>query len=166
MIIWFIGLSGSGKTYLSDLLYEKIKLIKKNTFLMDGDNFREAMGHDLGYTREDRYKNGWRIASFSKMLNAQNINVIVPILSIFHEHQSYLQKNTKNYIQIYVKSDINEIEKRDVKGVYKKDKNVVGRDIFFPEPINSNYVFDNKFCEKKAQYFIDNLFGDIQIYLD
>ena len=166
MIIWLIGLSGSGKSYLADLLYQRVKLYKKNTFLMDGDSFREAMDNDLGYTLEDRYKNGWQLVRFSQMLNDQSINVIAPVLSIFHEHQTYLQRTIMHYRQIYVKSELHTIETKDVKGIYKNMKNIAGKDIQFPEPINSDYVFNNEFSPEKASDFVEKIIEDTMSVLD
>jgi adenylylsulfate kinase-like enzyme len=161
MIIWFIGLSGSGKSYLAKLLYKKIKESCRNTVLLDGDSFREAMHNDLGYTLEDREINGSRILNFSKLLNSQGINVIVPILSIFPQHQKNLRETISNYRQIFIKSFIYEVEKRDVKNIYKSCEPIVGKNIPFVEPLNSDYIFNNTFQPKDAEDFISLVFEEI-----
>ena len=76
MIIWLIGISGSGKTTIGKLVYKKLNKKIKNIIYLDGDEFRYLMGNDLGYKSIDRDKNAERLIKFIKFLSNQKINVI------------------------------------------------------------------------------------------
>ena len=144
MVIWIIGLSGSGKTYTSVLLNNIFK--KKNkTIIVDGDEFRKYISYDLKYTLKDRKKNSQRIQNFSKYLESKGFLVIVPILSIFREHQIKNRKLFDDYYQIFINTDLNKLKQRNNKNIYSKTKNVVGKDIKFMKPLRSDYIFKNNF---------------------
>ena len=147
MVIWLIGLSGSGKTYIAKKIYNKLKN-KNNIFWIDGDDFRKNISYDLKYTLKDRKKNSKRIQDFSKYLEEQTIVVIVSILSIFHEHQNENRKIYKKYVQIFVDGDEEKIIKRNNKEIYSRKKNVVGKDIKFIKPIKSDITIKNDFTRK------------------
>jgi len=149
MILWLIGMSGSGKTALGRYIYKKLKPECKNLLFLDGDIFREILGNDLGHTIEDRKRNADRITKFCKYLDSEGINVIFAVLSLFHESQRWNRENIKNYYEVYIKSDFDTLVKRDAKGIYKKAlngeiKHVVGVDIDFPPPANPDMVIVNK----------------------
>ena len=83
MIIWLIGMSGSGKTEIGKRLYRAIKKDHINSVFIDGDVIRKMNNNDLGHTIEDRKKNSDRISSLCKFLDDQDIHVVCSILSIF-----------------------------------------------------------------------------------
>lgn len=141
MVIWIIGLSGSGKSFLADKLKKKIK----NSIIVDGDQVRKYLTSDLGYNKIDRKKNSLMIQKLCRFLEEQKFNVICPILSIFPEHQKKNRKIFKKYIQIYLKSSVKELRYRSKKIVYNLKKNVVGKDIKFPSPHKSHFIFKNKY---------------------
>lgn len=148
MVIWIIGLSGSGKSTLGHKIFKKVKRFKDNIIIIDGDEFRKVMNNDLGYSLNDRKINAQRIARFCKFFDNQGIHVICPILSIFPEIRAWNRKNIKDYYEIFIETDIETLKKRDSKGIYKKYKNkkiknVVGLDIKFPLPRNSDLVIKN-----------------------
>ncbi len=148
MVIWIIGLSGSGKSTLGHKIFKKVKRFKDNIIIIDGDEFRKVMNNDLGYSLNDRKINAQRIARFCKFCDNQGIHVICPILSIFPEIRAWNRKNIKHYYEIFIETDIETLKKRDSKGIYKKYKNkkiknVVGLDIKFPLPRNSDLVIKN-----------------------
>ena len=139
MVLWLIGMSGSGKTELGRYIYNKLKPENKNLLFLDGDILREITNNDLGHTIEDRKKNADRITRLCKYMDSQGINVIFAVLSLFHESQEWNRKNIPNYREVYIESDLEDLIKRDPKGIYKKAlkgevKNVVGIDIDFPPP--------------------------------
>tara|TARA_B100000787_G_C16197575_1_gene302059 strand:- start:1729 stop:2244 length:516 start_codon:yes stop_codon:yes gene_type:complete len=148
MVTWFIGLSRSGKSTLSKILYDKLKLKVDNLILIDGDIIRNIFGNDLGHTIEDRRENARRISQLTKFLADQNIHVIAAVLSIFPEWQKWNRENIKNYSEIYLKVPMEVLKQRDKNGLYIEAekgniKNVVGVDIPFPEPIHSDLIIDN-----------------------
>ena len=163
MIIWFIGLSGTGKSFLGNSLFNKIKTTHKNTCFIDGDTFREIMGNDLGYTLKDREQNGWRIANVSKWLNQQDINVIVSILSNFPEQQEFNRSQNKGcYYQVYIKGNVEIVKGKNFKNIYEKRENVIGIDIPFNEPILSDHVFQNDYKEETAEKIIEIIYTEIK----
>ena len=101
MVIWLIGLSGSGKTTIGKELLIIFKRKYPNTVFLDGDLLREVWGDDVGHSIEGRRINAYRISHLSKMLDKQGINVIACVLSLFPEWQNWNRKNLKKYFQIF-----------------------------------------------------------------
>ncbi len=143
MVIWIIGLSGSGKTFFSKKIYEKIKN-KNKTILIDGDEVRKYITYDLKHSLKDRKKNSLIISNLCKFLEMKGFLVICSILSIFIDHQKRNRKLYKNYFQIYIKSKLDILKKRNNKKIYSK-RNVVGKDIKFPEPFKSDLIIENNY---------------------
>ncbi len=143
MVIWIIGLSGSGKTFFSKKIYEKIKN-KNKTILIDGDEVRKYITYDLKHSLKDRRKNSLIISNLCKFLEMKGFLVICSILSIFIDHQKRNRKLYKNYFQIYIKSKLDILKKRNNKKIYSK-RNVVGKDIKFPEPFKSDLIIENNY---------------------
>ena len=153
MIIWIIGLSGSGKTTLANETIRIIKKKKSNAVLIDGDLIRKLNNFDLGHSIVDRKTNAKRISNLCKFLDDQNIHVICSILSIFPNLRSWNRKNFKNYFEVYIETEINDLKKRNSKGIYSKKinlkgKNIVGIDIHFPKPRKSNLIIKNNSSKK------------------
>lgn len=153
MIIWIIGLSGSGKTKLSNELF-KSKLIKKNFIKLDGDEFRRNFSTDLGYSYEDRKKNAERISKLVNYLSKKKINLIVSVLSNYPEWLKWNRTYIKNYVQIYLKVSKKKLFSKNKKNLYLSKKlNVVGKDIKFNEPKFNRFVFKNDFQKEKIDDF-------------
>ncbi|MDC0859201.1 adenylyl-sulfate kinase [Candidatus Pelagibacter sp.] len=143
MVIWIIGLSGAGKTTLANILKKKL-IKKKYKFIhIDGDAIRKIYDIKLGYSFKDRSINAKRISLLAKFLADQKINLIVSVLSNYPEWLKWNKKNLKNYLQIYLKTDLNILKKRKPKLYRSKKKNIVGLDIKFNEPKKNNYVIIN-----------------------
>ena len=153
MILWIIGLSGSGKTKLSNELF-KSKIINNNFINLDGDEFRKNISNDLGYSYKDRKKNAERISRFVKYLSKKKINIIVSVLSNYPEWLKWNRNNIKNYLQVYIKVNKEKLFVRNKKNLYlSKKKNVVGKDIKFNEPKFNDLVLDNNFKKKEILKF-------------
>ena len=148
MVIWITGLSGSGKTTLANALLQEASLERKSLVHLDGDMIREVFGNDLTYSMSDRFKNAKRISNLCKLLDDQGLNVVCSVLSIFPETHDWNRRNIKNYFQVFIDVPINVLQYRDSKGLYKKfingeATNVVGMDIEYEKPLNSNYEITN-----------------------
>jgi len=163
MVVWFIGLSGSGKTTISKNFIDLIKKkTNKHIIHLDGDEIRFLFENN-DYSVKGREKNAKVISNLSSFLNDENVIVVASVLSIFPIWQQWNKKNIKDYFEIYVKVDFENLLKREIKSLYKdalsgKIKNVVGVDIDFPEP-NSDFVFDNNengmnFSKKFEEIFL------------
>ena len=146
MVIWIIGLSGSGKSFLANKIYKDLNKKRKKVIWVDGDEIRKYITYDLNYTTKDRRKNSKLISDLCKLLEIKGYIVICSILSIFKDHQKKNRKKFKKYMQVYIKSDLKKLKKANTNKVYKSKKNVVGKDIKFPIPYKSDFVIerDNK----------------------
>ena len=142
MVIWIIGLSGTGKSYLAKKIFTKIATKKK--IIIDGDEVRKYITDNLRYTKKDRSKNSILISKLCNFLEKQGFYVICPILSIFTDHQKKNRKIFNNYFQIYIKTNKQILIKRNNKKVYN-NTNVVGKDINFPKPYKSDLIIQNNF---------------------
>ena len=142
LVVWFTGLSGSGKTTIA---YELEKLLLNNNFLccvIDGDDVRAKLNNDLGFSEKDRKENIRRVAEVAKMLVESSIITICSFVSPTKKIRNVANKILKkDFIEIYVNSPIEVCEKRDVKGLYKKArkgeiKNFTGIDSPYEAPLN------------------------------
>lgn len=134
-----MGLAGSGKTTIAREIYTHLNPNVKNLVYLDGDEFREIFGSNQKYDKSSRIKIAKQKANLCKILLEQNINVICTGISLFKENYEYNRKIIKNYIEIYIECDFDELLKRDQKGLYsgainQDIKNVVGVDIKFDKP--------------------------------
>ena len=148
MVIWIIGLSGSGKTTIGRELAKKLREYGRKLVFMDGDILRKIMGNDLGHTIEDRRKNADRVCRLCQHLNDSGIDVIFSILSLFSESREWNRQNIAQYFEIYLKASLDAVKRRDPKGLYKKEfsgeiRNVAGIDIPFKEPENPDLIIEN-----------------------
>lgn len=157
MIIWIIGLSGSGKTTLATEIKKKVLKKEKSIVHIDGDEVREIF-NNKDYSLKGRKLNANQIFKLCSFLDRNNINVICSILSIFPEIRKKNRSKFKKYFEVYIKSELKDLISRDNKGLYKKFlqkkiKNVVGMDIKFPVPKNSDLIIKN---DKSKKDFIKN----------
>ena len=148
MVLWLIGLSGTGKTTLAREIIAGVNKETKSTVLIDGDVVREIFGNDLGYSMEDRLLNAQRICQLGKFLDDQGINVVCAILSIFPETREWNRENIENYYEVFIDTPIEILVERDSKGIYGKYSRggiseVVGMDIRFPVPEKADLVINN-----------------------
>ena len=139
MIIWIIGLSGSGKTTVGKLLIKELNKTGKNFIYLDGDDLRKEWVNKVGHTLSGRRLNAERIFNLCKLLDKQNINVVCSIVSIFPDIQKKASMMFGDFKLIYLKTPLKLLKKRDTKSIYKKnklgkDKNVVGINLNFPKP--------------------------------
>jgi adenylylsulfate kinase len=125
LIIWFTGLSGSGKsTIASGLQYE---LYKEgiSVYLLDGDNLRYGINNNLQFTAEDRKENVRRTAEIGKLFVEAGIVVLASLISPYEDdrQKARLLFEEDEFIEVYVKCPLDECESRDPKGLYKKARN-------------------------------------------
>jgi len=167
MLVWITGLAGSGKTTIGKEVYKKLKEKYKNTVFLDGDNFREVLGNDLGHNLKDRFENAMRIHRMCKFLVNQDINVVCATMSLYKDIHNLNRKDIKNYFEVFLECSMDELIRRDQKGLYSKAlrgeaENVVGVDLPYDKPNDADLVIDNSKKENlhKNIESILNLLGD------
>jgi adenylylsulfate kinase len=148
MVIWIIGLSGTGKSTLAVQVVERIRQSGSKVVLLDGDLIRTLFGNDVDHTIDGRRRNAERLSVISKFLADQDIHVVGAVLSIFPEWRRWNRENIANYSEVYIKASMQTLLRRDIKNLYAKASkgeivNVVGVDIPFPEPENPDLVIEN-----------------------
>lgn len=141
--IWFTGLSGSGKSTIADALERQLVSLNKHTMLLDGDNIRHGLNHDLEFSEEDRIENIRRISEVSKLMNDAGLITIVSFISPFKSDRNKARQiiGHESFVEIYVSTPLEECEKRDIKGLYKKARdgkilNFTGISSPYEEPEN------------------------------
>ena len=142
-VYFFTGLSGAGKSTIGGMFFRHLKAKKDNVFLLDGDEFRKNLCSDLGYSNEDRLKAAYRGFGMSKMIADQGIDVVNCGIAMFSEIRKWNRDNIENYKEIYIKVSKETLMQRDQKGLYSSGKSVVGIDLPFDEPDNSDIVIEN-----------------------
>lgn len=148
MVIWLIGLSGSGKTTIANKIVERLRQSNNKVVLLDGDLIRELFGNDVDHSIEGRRRNAERLSVLSKYLASQNIHVVAAVLSIFPEWRKWNRENILDYSEVYMRVSMDTLLRRDIKDLYAKAlrgeiTNVVGVDIPFPEPDKPELIIDN-----------------------
>ena len=123
-VIWFTGLSGSGKSTICNSLEELLYTKKVNTFILDGDSVRKGLNKDLSFSNDDRSENIRRVAEVSKILmNAGNV-VLSSFITPFNKDRELAKKiiGENNYIEVFVNTSLETCIDRDPKGLYAKSK--------------------------------------------
>ncbi|RMD85331.1 MAG: adenylyl-sulfate kinase [Candidatus Dadabacteria bacterium] len=149
-VVWITGYAGAGKTTLARTIFKELSSHHNlsNLFLLDGDEFREFLSPDLGYTPKDRLENAWRIARLSLYLATHGINVITATVSMYANVRNWLREQVENYTEIYIKVSDETLIKRDKKNLYSKLKRgeisyIPGGDVRLEEPDNPHIVIEN-----------------------
>ncbi len=125
MVLWFTGLSGAGKSTIANLVEKELNTLKKHTMLLDGDNIRRGLNHDLDFTEAGRAENIRRIAEVSKLMADAGLIVLVAFISPFASERETAKQciGEAQFLEIFVDAPLRVAEKRDVKGLYQKARN-------------------------------------------
>ncbi|GAA5055987.1 sulfate adenylyltransferase subunit CysN [Erythrobacter westpacificensis] len=142
-VLWFTGLSGSGKSTIANEVEKKLALMNRHTFLLDGDNVRHGLNKDLGFTEADRIENIRRIGEVAKLMTDAGLIVLTAFISPFRAERQMVRDmmGEAEFIEIFVDTPLEVAEERDVKGLYKKArsgelKNFTGIDSPYEPPMN------------------------------
>jgi len=121
-VIWFTGLSGSGKSTLANALEVALHAQGKRTYVLDGDNVRQGLNKDLGFTDADRVENIRRIAEVAKLMMDAGMIVMTAFISPFRREREMAREliGPENFVEVYVSTPLEICEQRDVKGLYRK----------------------------------------------
>jgi adenylylsulfate kinase len=121
-VVWFTGLSGSGKSTVANAVELLLFQQGKNVFTLDGDNMRLGLNAGLGFTEQDRSENLRRIAEVSKLMTEAGLIVFCAFVSPLLADREMVKSivGEQNFIEVFIKTSLEECERRDVKGLYKK----------------------------------------------
>jgi len=165
-VVWFTGLSGSGKSTIANLLEKRLASEGRHTYLLDGDNVRHGLNRDLGFTDEDRVENIRRVAEVSKLMVDAGLIVLVSFISPFRAERQLAREllGEGEFVEVFVDTPLAEAEKRDVKGLYAKAragqlKNFTGIDSPYEAPEAPEIRIDTTAmdAEEAAQAIFDRL---------
>jgi adenylylsulfate kinase len=118
--VWFTGFSGAGKSTIAEALTDKLKSYGCQLEVLDGDEVREHLTKDLGFSKEDRDTNIRRIGFVAKLLVRNGVIVLVPVISPYRSIREEMRANIKDFVEVFVNAPLSICEARDVKGLYKK----------------------------------------------
>ena len=121
-VIWFTGLSSSGKSTLANALEKELHAQGKRTYILDGDNIRQGLNKDLGFTDSDRVENIRRVAEVAKLMMDAGLIVMTAFISPFRAEREMAREliGNENFIEVFVDTPLEVCEQRDPKGLYKK----------------------------------------------
>jgi len=168
-VLWFTGLSGSGKSTIANLVEKKLFDMGRHTYTLDGDNVRHGLNKDLGFKDADRVENIRRVSEVSKLMVDAGMITLCAFISPFRDERQIARKTMDEgeFIEIYVDTPLEVAEKRDVKGLYAKArsgeiKNFTGIDSEYQPPnnpeitINTVEMTADKAAEQIVAYLEDN----------
>jgi adenylylsulfate kinase len=155
LVIWLTGIPGSGKTTTARGLQDQLCKKGLRVEVLDGDEVRQNLSPELGFSRQDRELNAKRITYISHLLSRNGITTIVALVSPFRSSREYARLTIgSNFIEVWVKCSVEACGKRDVKGLYKKAfegeiTNLSGVQDSYEPPVNSDVVIDTEFQSPK-----------------
>ncbi len=167
-VLWFTGLSGSGKSTIANLVEKKLHRMNRHTFLLDGDNVRHGLNKDLGFTEADRIENIRRVGEVAKLMADAGLIVITAFISPFRAEREMVRAMLPEgeFIEVHIDTPLAVAEARDVKGLYKKArqgelKNFTGIDSPYEEPEKPEIRIDTTAMtpEEAADLVVDKLLG-------
>ncbi|MFD1038936.1 adenylyl-sulfate kinase [Virgibacillus byunsanensis] len=150
-VLWFTGLSGSGKSTISSKVDEKLHNLGVSTYLLDGDNVRHGLNKDLGFGGKDRMENIRRIGEVAKLFVDSGIVVLTAFISPYVDDREKVKNllGENEFIEIYTKCSLKACEMRDPKGLYKKARNgeiaeFTGISSPYEVPVNPDITIDTE----------------------
>jgi bifunctional enzyme CysN/CysC len=162
-LLWFTGLSGSGKSTIANEVEKRLALMNRHTFLLDGDNVRHGLNKDLGFTEADRIENIRRVGEVAKLMADAGLIVLTAFISPFRAERDMVRAMLPEgeFVEIFVDTSLEVAEARDVKGLYKKArsgalKNFTGIDSPYEAPQTPEITVNTveMTAEEAAEYII------------
>jgi bifunctional enzyme CysN/CysC len=146
-VVWFTGLSGSGKSTIADALEKSLHAQGRRTYVLDGDNIRQGLNKDLGFTDGDRVENMRRVAEVARLMLDAGLIVLVSFISPFRQEREFARElmGAGNFHEVFVDTPLEICERRDPKGLYKKARrgeipNMTGINSAYERPLDPDFV--------------------------
>jgi adenylyl-sulfate kinase len=145
--IWFTGLSGAGKSTVSNILEAKLRSLGARVEVLDGDVVRTHLSKGLGFSKEDRDTNIRRIGFVCQILSRNGVIAIAAAISPYRETRDYVRSQVSNFVEVFAYCPLDKLVERDVKGLYKKAlageiKEFTGVSDPYEEPLNPEVVIN------------------------
>ncbi len=166
VVLWFTGLSGSGKSTIANEVEIKLLQLRKHSYLLDGDNVRHGLNKDLGFSDADRVENIRRIGEVAKLFVDSGAIVLTAFISPFISDRKQARDllDKEQFLEVFIDTPIDVCEQRDPKGLYKKArkgeiKNFTGIDSEYeaPESPDIHVRTENKSAKECADFIINQL---------
>lgn len=166
VVLWFTGLSGSGKSTIANEVAFKLHMKGKLSYILDGDNIRHGLNKDLGFSPEDRKENIRRIFEVTNLFLDAGLIIMTAFISPYRVDRNLCRElvGKERFIEIYVKASLDTCENRDPKNLYKKArageiKDFTGINAPYEAPENSELVIDTDKCnvEESADLILHKL---------
>ena len=166
-VLWFTGLSGSGKSTIANAVDHKLHHLGKHSFVLDGDNIRLGLNRNLGFSAEDRTENIRRIGEVAKLFASAGTIALTAFISPYRADRDKVREimPAGEFIEVYVNASLETCEKRDPKGLYKKArageiKNFTGISDLYEAPEKPELILDSDTRD------IDQLADEVIAYLE
>jgi len=171
LLIFFTGLSGSGKSTIANALEQKLHEDNITTYVLDGDNVRKGINSNLSFKPEDRSENIRRIGEISKLFVDAGIVTLAAFIAPYRKDREFIKKTvgSGNYIEVFVNTGLEVCEQRDVKGLYKKArkgeiKNMTGISSPYEHPIQPDVeISDEHSIEKSVDIIYNKIRNNIKL---
>ncbi len=157
LLVFFTGLSGSGKSTIANGLEQLLFNNGYRTYVLDGDNVRSGINKDLSFSPEDRSENIRRIAEVSKLFVDAGLVVIAAFVAPYEKDRSFVRETvtSERYFEVFVNTSLEECERRDVKGLYAKAragqiKNLTGVSAPYEAPVNPHVEVNESLTFEEA----------------
>lgn len=173
-LIFFTGLSGSGKSTIACELEQKLHKKNIKTYILDGDNVRRGINRDLSFSPEDRSENNRRIGEIAKLFIDAGIVVLAAFVAPYKKDREFIKStvNPDNFVEVFVNTSLEECERRDVKGLYKKArageiKNMTGISAPYEVPQNPDIEIRHPISiEKSVEIIYDEIKNKLELQID
>ncbi len=166
VVLWFTGLSGSGKSTVANAVESKLLSLGRHSYLLDGDNVRHGLNKDLGFSDADRIENIRRVGEVAKLFVDSGSIVLTAFISPFISDREQARALLKEgqFLEVYIDTPLSVCEQRDPKGLYQKArageiKNFTGIDSAYEAPVDADIHVqtENKSVEQCAEVVVNRL---------
>jgi bifunctional enzyme CysN/CysC len=165
-VLWFTGISATGKSTIANLVEKKLHAMGRHTYLLDGDNVRHGLNKDLGFTEAARVENIRRVAEVARLMTDAGLIVLTAFISPFRSEREMARSllPSGEFLEIFIDTPLEVAERRDPKGLYKKArrgelKNFTGIDSPYEAPDKADIRIDTTSTapEKAAERIVEEV---------